>query len=170
MRRCLLSLTTAVVLAVCPAGHSHADNTCCPACNYACEVSTEVVQEKQTCFDVEEKAICIPPITLPWERSKGKGGDSAVGTRCGKVKIVRVLVKQEYECARCKYTWTAVPLSGEKSAVKEQADASVVTPGHDIPPPPTVDPSAQRPSRIKSFIQFAKERSNVTRLFTSVIE
>jgi hypothetical protein len=135
-----------------------------------------MVQEKKTCFDVEEKAICIPPITFPWEKSqgKGKGGDCAVGPRCGKVKIVRVLVKQQYECAQCKYTWTAVSLCGDrcgdKGAAKEQTETGAVTPGHDVPPPPTVDPSAQRPSRFKSFIQFAKERSKVTSLFTSAVE
>lgn len=114
MRYLVFSLTLTLLLLPKPAplaaggcGNGHVG---CPACNYVCEFSVEPAKEKKHCYEVDCKAICIPPLTFPWQKTHGGRKEIAgpATTRCGRVKIVRVLVKEEYECTRCKHTWRAV--------------------------------------------------------------
>jgi len=72
----------------------------CPNCAKFCKVETETVKEKKYCWDVECKPICIPKVTLPWQK--------CCTPKCAKMKYVRVLKKEEYECEHCQYKFTPV--------------------------------------------------------------
>jgi hypothetical protein len=76
-----------------------------------------VVKDKETkhCYSTECKPICIPRVTFPWQKgcghAKGKAcGDECSFNGCARVKVVRVLMKEEYECSRCKCVWTPVSI------------------------------------------------------------
>lgn len=87
----------------------------CPNCDYVCEMTIDHSPVKKYCWKVEYKPICIPKITLPWQRGCGacKGGKDGKGcagcSGCAKIKYVKVLVKHEYECPSCKCKYTPVP-------------------------------------------------------------
>ena len=124
MRRCRALLTLAFVLSTnlsLLAGHGA--GTCCPACNYTCEFSVETVTEKEKSFEVECQPICIPPITFPWEKHRHheKNADFAQPAKCGKVRVVRVLVRQDYECSRCKYKWSVASPKNDSDSKARQA-------------------------------------------------
>lgn len=124
------------------AGHGHkSDKVRCPDCNYVCQLTKEQVTETKHCYDVECKPVCVPPITFPWERGSGKGKGLATPKRCGKVKVVRVLVKEEYECTKCKCKWTAVPAKGKKDGhYDESGEVDAGGEGApDVPPPPVLE-------------------------------
>jgi hypothetical protein len=71
----------------------------CPECGCAvCRPVQVPVKEKQHCWEVECKQICIPAVRWPWE-------SCCEPPRCGKVKTVKVLKKVEYECTKCGYKW-----------------------------------------------------------------
>ena len=71
----------------------------CPRCQYKCQLTVERKLDTNHCWDVEEKAICVPKITFPWQ--------SCCAPKCARVLKVRVLKKVEYECERCYFQWKA---------------------------------------------------------------
>jgi len=87
-------------------GHKHGA-LFCPRCSEPCYPTVTKGTETKTCWDVECKAICIPRVTFPWEHGwhGGKGKDGCVEPKCGRVKYVNKLMKCEYECSVCKYSW-----------------------------------------------------------------
>lgn len=72
----------------------------CPHCKAYCKFELEDAKEKKSCWCIERKAICIPKITFPWQKS--------CEPKCGRVKWVNRLKEVEYECEHCKCKWTAV--------------------------------------------------------------
>ena len=72
-------------------------------CNFCgvktCKLNVEKVKEKTTCFEIECKDVCIPPITFPWQCRPAK---------CGKIRTVKVLKEKEGEKEVCKYSWEVV--------------------------------------------------------------
>jgi hypothetical protein len=72
----------------------------CPSCEKYCKVESEIVKEKKYGWDVECKPICIPKVTFPWQK--------CCEPKCAKMKYVRVLKKEEYECEHCQYKFTPV--------------------------------------------------------------
>lgn len=98
----LLALTTVSIGILAPdgrpargAGH-HQD--CCPQCGAVCQPIREDGKEKKHCWKVECEHICIPPVRFPWVGCE-------VPLHCGRVKAVRRLKKEEYECPTCKIKW-----------------------------------------------------------------
>lgn len=91
--------------------------TCCPVCDHVCNLDAEQIEEEKTCFKVESKAICIPRVVFPWQRSKKAACascDACDGQGCtacvhngARVRKVCVLKTEKYKCPACKYTWTA---------------------------------------------------------------
>lgn len=92
--------------------------SCCPKCNTPCVLNVEEGTETKHCWKLEEKTVCIPRVTFSWQwpfqKKKTCGGASCdqagCVTCCKPPKIARsrtvcVLVKHEYECPVCKYTW-----------------------------------------------------------------
>ncbi len=39
----------------------------CQACGYVCKLEAEQVETEKTCFEVEDKVICIPRVVFPWQ-------------------------------------------------------------------------------------------------------
>ena len=142
-------------------GNGH---VCCPACNYVCEFSVEKAKEKKHCYEVECKAICIPPLTFPWQNGYGCCKDVACpGTaRCGKVKFVRVLVKVEYECTRCKHTWTAVRIKCGHTDDYQGPDSACEDPG--VNPPLPMEARRKRRLLESTSVRFEKPPRNIASL------
>ena len=94
-------------------GHSKGGHRAfCPHCGDACYPTVTKGTETKHCWNVDTKAICIPKVRFPWESTCGKGcGGKDCGKsncappKCGRTKYVKVLVKHEYECSTCKYSW-----------------------------------------------------------------
>lgn len=63
-----------------------------------CKLELDISKVKKTCFKVEQKTICVPPVRLPWKK------DCPPTT--SKPKIVNVLKKHSYECPNCTCKWT----------------------------------------------------------------
>ena len=90
----------------------------CPSCeNEICKLELEKGKEKKTCFKVEQKSICIPPVRFPWQKCCPPG--------TSKTKLVNVLSKHSYECPSCSYKWTLqkpaeLPTPAEKKAAASQ--------------------------------------------------
>lgn len=73
----------------------------CPSC--ACDICQLEVKEskaKKSCFKVEQKVICIPPIRFPWQQD--------CPPMTSRTKTINVLKKHSYECPSCEYKWTRV--------------------------------------------------------------
>jgi hypothetical protein len=83
----------------------------CPNCNATCRSKVSEGKEEKHCWDTKCETVCIPRITFPWEKCCTKVGDGCCGkccpapAPCGKVITVRRLMKHEYECPVCKYSW-----------------------------------------------------------------
>ena len=108
----------------------------CPNCNSdVCELKVECVKEKKTCFEVEQKVICIPKFSWPPRRSCNcKSCDHPCcgdpcendcdcqcrcSVKCGKAKTINVLKTKKYECKSCKYRWTVVEPQGCDSGAND---------------------------------------------------
>ena len=80
----------------------------CPKCH--CVLEIEEDKEEKHCYKVECEEICIPEVRFPWHmlgRKKCCGMAKCSGPpRCARVKTIRVLKKEEYECKKCKCKWT----------------------------------------------------------------
>ena len=81
----------------------------------------EVKEEKEsrTCFKIECKTICIPPVRLPWQ---------ACPPMTATTRKVRVLVEDSYECPKCKYTWKVVEPSKAEPAEAPSGGAATTRP------------------------------------------
>lgn len=81
----------------------------CPKCeNDLCQLHAECVNEQRLGFEVEQRIVCIPEISLPWRKCQQPcNGDCCSRCRklCGKSKVVKVLIPRVYECPTCKYSW-----------------------------------------------------------------
>ena len=118
-----------------PAAAVHKGKCCvtCPKCKYCCELNVEEVKEQKHCWKIECEEICVPRIVFPWQNrhlgccktgscatSRSCTGECCGRTCCGsaggkccktnhngaRVKTVRKLVKHDYECPACEYSWT----------------------------------------------------------------
>ena len=96
---------------------------CCPRCQEKCFVDISKEDVKKHAWDIECKKICIPRVSFPWQLCKSSHRCPGCGKSCcdrdevcscgcpqpakgAKVRTVRELVKHEYTCKKCKYTWT----------------------------------------------------------------
>jgi hypothetical protein len=118
----------------------------CPRCHEPCYATVTKGTETKHCWNVEYKTICIPKVTFPWEvHGKGKAGgkDCAVPAKCGRTKTVRVLVKEEYECSVCKYSWDPSSFKGHghKSHGRDLPPGAPADAQPDVPAPPPVEAS-----------------------------
>ena len=111
----------------------------CPKCqNDVCVLDAQCVKEKRTCYEVEQKLICVPKVSLPWRKcEKPCGGDCASNCRhrCGKTKTVKVLQKKTYECNVCKYSWRVNEPNDPQSSDERVTQPPVEEPGSQMPRP-----------------------------------
>ena len=79
---------------------------CCPSCGVKiCKPSIEKTKEKKSCYEIEQKDVCIPLVNLPWKKCSTP--------RCGQVRTVNVLKKVDKECESCGYKWEITTVSGD---------------------------------------------------------
>jgi len=131
------------------AGITLADpGSCCPtACEPCGELKTKkkcvgeptTIKVKKHCWEVECKDICIPKVTMPWDRNRnkccdpcdtcGKGSTCETCNCCARHRTIKVLKKKDYECEKpgCKF-----------KVVEEVCDAS---PAPRCCPAPTYCPA-----------------------------
>jgi len=70
----------------------------CPQCDgETCKLELDNSKVKKSCFKVEQKAVCIPPVRLPWKKCCPPG--------TSKTRTVNVLKVHKYECPNCSYKW-----------------------------------------------------------------
>jgi len=171
MRLQLLSLTLVALLAAAPAlagdgkqdgKHSHGkagSRVFCPHCGEACYPTVTKGKETKHCFNVETKTICIPKVRFPWEKDYGKcgGKDGCPQPKCGHTRDVHVLIKHEYECSVCKYSWNpesfkngkgdakykSAPTEPETDPIPPAPTAARLDQRRAVPPPVEIDQAAQ---------------------------
>lgn len=152
MRLQLLAIAFATMLACVPAlagdgapceqqGIPCAKSRCanCPHCGNVCYPKVSDGKKKKHCWKVEKKTICIPKVRFPWEKDCGDAccDESCPQPKCGRTKCVKVLMKHEYECHVCKYSWNPAPCGCEQG--KEGGDAAPQARSRDLPPSPPRD-------------------------------
>lgn len=172
MRSQLLTLTLLALVAGTPAWageHGHGDTAgkghgraWCPHCGEACYPTVTKGKETKHCFDTESKTICIPKVRFPWEgpglnlsfgrshgKGKGKGNcfdcggkDGCLATKCGRTRDVNVLIKHEYECTVCKYSWDPAGFKGGAKNDGKYFDAPQPAEGE----PATGEPATGEPA------------------------
>lgn len=117
----------------------------CPKCqNDVCSLKAECVKEKKTCFEVEQKLICIPKVSLPWRKCKKPCGGNCAGNcrhKCGKTKTVNVLKTKSYECEVCKYSWKVYEPQEQKPADTNTDDQPTAEPQDESPAEPQYNDS-----------------------------
>jgi hypothetical protein len=104
----------------------------CPKCQTdACYLCAECVCEETECFEVEQKVICIPPVSLPRLRRDECGDDcgSRCSKKCAKTKVVKVLKTRSCKCPTCQYTWKLC-----EAPLPERSPYSQVDPRNDAQP------------------------------------
>ncbi len=141
----------------------------CPHCGDACYPTVTKGTETKHCWNVETKAICIPKVRFPWEAGCGKGcggkgcgKDNCVPPKCGRTKYVNVLIKHEYECSTCKYSWDVDSYKngggkyhGDKSDKAPSVD-SPADPGPAVSEPPPVEASLPHSARRVAPVAFER--------------
>ncbi|MCR9116900.1 MAG: hypothetical protein NXI22_08105 [bacterium] len=160
------SSTTATAFERC---HSH-----CPHCQEACYASVSVENEKKHCWNIECKTVCIPRVTFPWQQCQKDCCDACPQpAKCGRVRTVRVLVKHEYECPKCKYKWSVPETNCCTDASCSAGGCSVpaCTAPDAIAPAPAFeygDP-APLPPNIHGAIETPAEPTNNPSLFQALL-
>ncbi|MFK7765976.1 MAG: hypothetical protein AB8B55_01955 [Mariniblastus sp.] len=72
----------------------------CPSCEGdICKLELDNGKAKKSCFKVEQKVVCIPPVRLPWQKCCPPG-------QSRKTRTINVLKKHTYECPSCSYKWS----------------------------------------------------------------
>lgn len=102
----------------------------CPQCEgEICKLELDKSDVKKTCFKVEQKAVCVPAVRLPWKKCCPPG--------TSKTRTINVLKKHSYKCPNCAYQW--------KLHEPEICD-----------PPPSVQPAAAPIPTISKALNFKK--------------
>ncbi len=178
MRLKLMALLVGAMAAAIPAfagNHSNCDEQCssctskccnkCPRCGDVCYPTVKKDKEKKHCWVVESEKICIPKVRFPWEKDCNECGDccscekKCPQPKCGRTKCVKVLMKCEYSCPTCKYSWKAPPRGCGKGGC-DQASAgdehNAPASARELPPQPPTE--ARRSTNEDDFIYGYEER------------
>lgn len=129
-----------------------------PICEQkVCRLHTSMQKIKKTCFEVKCEAVCVPPVTFPWEKSPCEPG-CAPGCAAGdggRVIYVTVPLIREYECGeKCVCEWkledACLGSPPERAPADDILDAVPAAPdeAHSQPRRPSlaIRPPAQRRS------------------------
>ncbi|MGN6548084.1 MAG: hypothetical protein ACTHK7_23820 [Aureliella sp.] len=101
-----ITLALAAAIAPCIGGQQAAaehltDRKCqCPECTKVCCPEKVTKKEKESCWEVECKEVCIPPVRFPWMK--------CWPLSCGRIRVVNVLKKEETEVEKCEVKWKVV--------------------------------------------------------------
>jgi hypothetical protein len=100
--------------------------TQCPQCDgEICKLELDNSKVKKTCFKVEQEAICVPSVRLPWKNC---------APCTSKTRTVNRLKTHSYECPNCAYQWKlsepCVEADVAPTSVAPTSAAVEVTPTH----------------------------------------
>jgi hypothetical protein len=134
----------------------------CPHCGDPCYPTVTKGKETKHSWDVEAKTICIPKVRFPWEKDCGKksGGGNCPAPKCGRTKCVNVLMKYEYECSTCKYSWDVDSYKRSK-ANKVPSEATPADSAPAAPEPPVREASLPRTTRRVTPASFEQQGTNM---------
>lgn len=80
------------------AAEHFSDRKCqCPECTKICCPEKVTEKQKESCWEVECKEVCIPPVRFPWMK--------CWPLSCGRVRVVNILKKEETEVEKCEIKW-----------------------------------------------------------------
>ena len=130
----------------CAKRYTHCAN--CPHCGEVCYPTVSRDKKTKHCWKVESKTICIPKVRFPWEKKcneKSCCEKECALPKCGRKKCVKVLMKHEYECTVCKYSWNPAPCGCEQG--KDGGDFAPPPPASNRDIPPTPPEEARRQVR-----------------------
>lgn len=145
---------------------------CCPKCSTPCVLKVSEGTESKHCWKIESKTICIPKVRFSWQwpgqKKKSCGNcDSSCDGTCGKScceppifgrsREICVLIKHEYECPQCKYSWEPK----EKENCCDPIDSAGQEIGQPDPPAPSTARSWSAPRPILVDTQSVVERETV---------
>ena len=68
----------------------------CPECEN-CSLEVKESEVEKTCFQTEQKVVCIPKVRLPWQKCCPPTSRS---------RVVTVLKTHKYKCPSCSYQWS----------------------------------------------------------------
>jgi hypothetical protein len=79
----------------------------CPSCQGEfvappmeyCELEVKEGTEERTCFEIDQKTICIPKVIPPWRQG-------CCEPVCAEARSVKILKTKKYECPICEYKWS----------------------------------------------------------------
>lgn len=117
----------------------------CPQCQGdVCVLEVNEAEVEKTCFQIEQKVVCIPEVRLPWK----KGCPPTVS----RSRVVNQLKTHKYKCPSCEYKWNvqepvfcdepiaAVPYEIELSPAGENDQSA--TPQAETPTVPAFEPES----------------------------
>jgi len=146
----MLGITSSTATAADSCGSCRPGRVQCPRCSTPCQAKVTKGTESKRCWGVECKKICIPRVTFPWQTCKkshcqscstcdsGNGCDHCADCpkpRCGRTRYVRVLMKHEYECPVCKYSFEPVDC-GDSSGCSKKPQSATPAAAKDAMLPP----------------------------------
>jgi len=93
------------------------EDCCVEPCCMVCHAEIKTVKEKKHCWEVECEPVCIPKVRCPlFDFFRGSSSCDGCGSEgcndlnccdlCGDVRMVRKLVKKEYECEKQVVEWS----------------------------------------------------------------
>lgn len=119
------------------------DRCDCPECGNQFEVPQEYCDfkvtdstEERTCFKTEQKTVCIPPVTFPWQKCGP--------VRCAKTRSVKVLTTHKFKCPVCKYSWEVKKCEVAQATVEQAAEISPPLPVGITSAIPIIQPVGNR--------------------------
>ena len=99
--------------------HRGTASRCCPQCHYRCKFNVERGEEEEYCWKIEHDVICVPRVVFPWQKTcrNPHANNGAF------LKTVKKLIRHEYTCPQCEYSWTAENICGADDATDADSGA-----------------------------------------------
>ena len=73
----------------------------CPKCQVeCCQLEIKTGESKETCFQTEQKIVCIPRVRMPWQK--------CCPPTKSKTRTVKVLKTHSFKCPSCEYKWSLI--------------------------------------------------------------
>jgi hypothetical protein len=88
-----------------------------------CQLEVKTGETKETCFQTEQKIVCIPRVRLPWQ--------ACCPPTKSRTRTVKVLKTHTFKCPSCEYKWSVVePEIPEPEGDKSKTGVAVLSDRH----------------------------------------
>lgn len=106
----------------------------CPPPQEYCELEVSQGKEERTCYEIDQKTICIPKVVPPWRQD-------CCEPVCAEARSVKILKTKKYECPICEYKWTVRKPELPQYLLPGQGEGApagpIHSPGADTPSSPS---------------------------------